>query len=382
MGVRLLHLADLHLGWEPRFLPPEKAEAWRRERDGLLDLADEVVHRERVNLVVIAGDLFEDYRPPPALVERVLVILRRWEAAGVHVVTVPGNHDEITYRDSVYRVKGSLWPGLLVRSPLPAHAGNLEVAGRPVHVYGLAFTGGETPGRLDSFPPAGGEGLHLAVFHGSLDWEGGDRSPVLSGRGLAAAGYHYVALGHLHVHRVQRLGGTTAAYAGAVAGKGFDDPGEGMWTLVDLEEGSPPRVRRLPAPCRPVRVLRLDTGPFRSADELAETLAGLAEGEAIVRFRLEGVPGGRWDTEAVAEAMGRRFFHAELEDATEGVSEAVLASLEKEETVAGAFVRRLLARAAQASDEAERDRCRRALLVGLAALGLGRDHPQEGLGWR
>ncbi|WP_324667949.1 hypothetical protein [Geochorda subterranea] len=43
---------------------------------------------------------------------------RRLEAAGVRVVTVPGNHDEITCADSVYRERASEWPGLLVQSPV------------------------------------------------------------------------------------------------------------------------------------------------------------------------------------------------------------------------------------------------------------------------
>ncbi len=55
-------------------------------------------------MVIIAGDLFETHKPEPALVEEVVAQLERLERAGVAVVTVPGNHDEITYADSVYRV--------------------------------------------------------------------------------------------------------------------------------------------------------------------------------------------------------------------------------------------------------------------------------------
>lgn len=376
MTMRALHLADLHLGWEPRFLPAEKAEVWRRERDGLLDLADRVVRREGVNLVLVAGDLFDHHRPPPALAERVVGTLARWEAAGVRVVTAPGNHDEITYRESVYRERASSWPGVLVREPVPHRAAVLEVGGTRVHVYGFAFTGGRTPGRVEAFPREAEEGLHIAVLHGALDWEEG-RSPCLAGRGLAAAGYHYAALGHLHAHRVRRLGRTTAVYPGAVAGTDFSDPGEGSWTLVDLD-GDGAAVRRLPARVRPLRVLAVDGGLYGEAGEMAAALERMAEEEAMVLFRVGGVCRFDWDGEAMAEVLGRRYFHVRVEDGTETVSDEAVSSLAREDTVAGTFVRRLLARMGAAGDEAERARARRALMLGLAALGFGRGGREGG----
>jgi DNA repair protein SbcD/Mre11 len=99
----VLHLADLHLGWTPRGLPSEMAASVRRRRDALLGQAVDVALAERVDLVVIAGDLFESYRPEPALVDDALAQLRRLTAAGIALVTVPGNHDELTYARSVYR---------------------------------------------------------------------------------------------------------------------------------------------------------------------------------------------------------------------------------------------------------------------------------------
>ncbi len=379
MTVRVLHLADLHLGWEPRFLPTEKAKVWRRERDGLLDLADDVVRREGVHLVLIAGDLFDDHRPPAALAERVAGTLARWEAAGVRVVTAPGNHDEITHRDSVYRERAASWPGVLVREALPHRAAVVEAGGARVHVYGFAFTGGRTPARLEEFPRAGDDGLHVGIFHGALDWDGG-RTPCLVAKGLAASGYHYVALGHLHSHQVRVWGRTTAVYAGAVAGTDFSDPGEGMWTLVELDRDGA-AVRRIQAGVRPLRVVEVNAGLYRQVGEMAEAMASMAEEEALVLFRVGGVCSFAWEGEAVAEILRRRYFHVRVEDRTEAVADAAVAALAREPTVAGTFARRLLLRMEAAGDEGERARARRALMLGLAALGFGRGG-REGAGAR
>ncbi len=99
-----------------------------------------------------------------------------------------------------------------------------------MHVYGLAYTGGLTAdaaAHCTNFRGWIGDGVHLAVFHGSLDWDAGDRSLPLMSAALAAAGYDYVALGHIHRPGEKKVGPGLAVYPGMVEGKGFSDPGVG-----------------------------------------------------------------------------------------------------------------------------------------------------------
>ncbi|WPD19790.1 DNA repair exonuclease [Thermaerobacter composti] len=370
---RILHLADLHLGWEPAFMPPARAAERRQRRDRLLERAvDYALDPEhRVALVVIAGDLFETHRPEAALVTAVVGQLRRLEAAGIPVVTVPGNHDEITYHDSVYRLYGSSWPGVLVRNALPDRVATLTVAGTPVHLYGLAYTGGITPAGvpLADFPRADEPGLHVAVFHGTLGRWGGDRSLPLDREGLRRAGYDYVALGHIHQAHEEWLGPTLAAYAGAVEGKGFDDPGTGAWTLVEVEPGrGVVGLRREPVEVQPVVTVTVDAGRFPSVERLRSHLEDVAPPDAILRVRLEGVPAFPVDAEALAVALGHRFFHLEIEDATDPVSPEQLAAWAAEPTILGLFVKRLLGEIDAAADPRRRQVAERALRVGVRAL--------------
>ena len=177
--------------------------------------------------MIIAGDLFETHRPGPELVETVLRELRRLEQANIPVLTVPGNHDEITYHDSVYRQRRNDWPGFLVTNPLPEKVTSLHLEDTPFHFYALAYTGGLTKATelLREFPPAADSGVHVGVFHASLDWEAGERSMPVSSQGLAAAGYDYVALGHIHRYQEKTVKQTLMLYPGAVEGKTFADPG-------------------------------------------------------------------------------------------------------------------------------------------------------------
>lgn len=370
--MRFLHLADLHLGWVPGFLPPELAADFQRRRDGLLDQAAELALAagSGIEMVVIAGDLFETHRPDAALVERVLRTLARLEAAGVRVVTVPGNHDEITYHDSVYRQRAAHWPGLLVQNPHPAPVGVAELAGGPVHLYSLAYTGGIT-GRPNAFPAARGEGLHLAVFHGSLDWDTGERSLPLSSAVLAAAGYGYVALGHIHRPETVRVGRGLAVYPGAVAGKGFSDPGTGAFTVADLTE-SGATLREVAATGLPeFETLTLDAGAFSGAEELLQVLRSKGSTDLCLQVHLTGSLGFELDPDRLAAALAADFYYLEILDDTDSVSPELLRQWAGEVTLRGQFVRRLEAALAGAGSERERQVLQRALRFGLAALKGG-----------
>lgn len=378
---RLLHLADLHLGWAPRDLPPAVAEARRAVRDARLDEAVALAIDERVDAVLVVGDLFETFDPPAELASRTRATLGRLERAGIALVTVPGNHDELTYAASVYRREAERWPGLVVRSPMPAHVATLTLAGQHVHLHALAYVGGVTDESsvLAALPPRRPEGLHVFAAHGTLvhgdaaasGSAGGvrERSLPLPRDRLASAGYDYVALGHVHRPSEERLGGTVAVYPGCVGGKGFDDPGSRAWTLVELgPQGA--RVERRPHRPPYLRDLDLDVTPFDDHAALEAALLTLL-GDAtddVVRVRLAGAAAHELDLEALHAAGRERAAFLRLDDRSSDVSERLLEAWATSPTVRGAFVRRLRERIEATDDAAERRRLVRALRYGLDAM--------------
>ena len=372
---RLLHLADLHLGWSPRDLPEDRARLRRARRDALLRQAVDVALHEAVDAVVIAGDLFERHRPDPATLEAAIGELRRLTDAGVALVTVPGNHDELSYANSVYRTEADRWPGVLVTRPTFGPVVSLRLAGEDVHVAALAYVGGVTPAGapLDRFPRREAPGLALAVLHGTLVRPGargafaGERSLPIDAVALAAAGFDYVALGHLHVPSAHPGARGPAVYPGCVGGKGFDDVGARHWTVVDLDADGA-RVREVPARVQPLADVAVDVGGFEDAAALRAHVRDLGNPEALVRVRLTGAIAFDVAADALRASAADAFFHLEVEDATTRVAPELLEAWAARPTVTGAFVRRLRERLAAAEDENERAMIVRALRYGVHAL--------------
>jgi len=374
--IRFLHLSDLHLGWRPSFMEPDLARQIQQERDEVLARAVEyALSPDRgVDLVLIAGDLFETHRPGPELVEYAINQLRRCTAAGKLVVTVPGNHDEFTYRDSVYREAKDRWPGFLVTNPMPELVLEEKIKGCSLYVYSLAYVGGLTRAEpaLKDFPKEDREGFHLGIFHGSYDWEGGERSLPLDPEGLSRAGYDYVALGHFHRFRVMETGRGMAVYPGLAAGKGFHDPGTGELVLGEWEPGAGVKLTKLPVPAPRFTVRELDAGQAEDASALAELIAAAGDPGALMRIELQGMVAFPVDCRYLEERTRHHFRHLELVDNTYFLSTAQLEQWSQENTITGFFLRRMKERLQQATSEEEKRLLHRALARGILALQGGK----------
>ncbi len=366
--IRFLHLSDLHLGWSPSFLESEKRITRRQERDALLRRAVDYALQEMVNFVLITGDLFETHAPDGGTARRAAEQLGRLEAGGIRVMTVPGNHDEISYHNCIYRKEAESWPGYLVTNPMPAHCLSFEVCGTPVHLYSMAYTGGITDVKaLSQLPRLSEEGVHIGAFHGSLDRDAGERSLPLSSRALEEAGYHYTALGHIHQHQVRSVGTGLTCYAGMVEHKSLSEPGVGHLTLVSVRDGEV-NLEKPPVAVREHRWETVDVSPLQDEDELIFRCLELADPEALVGVKLTGAAPFSVSPGQLQDALDDRFFHLRVDDGSSFVDGGLVSRYEKELTVRGQFARDMIAEISDAEGDREKKVLSMALSLGLSAF--------------
>jgi len=133
--MRLLHTSDWHLGrsFHGTSLLEEQAEAL----DRIVDLAREAA----VDLVVIAGDLYDRAIPPAEAVSLFNDTLARLRRSGIAVVAIAGNHDShvrVSVYDQLLTDLGVTIRGAVTRAAEPVLVEPAD-GGAPVAVYPMPY---------------------------------------------------------------------------------------------------------------------------------------------------------------------------------------------------------------------------------------------------
>jgi DNA repair protein SbcD/Mre11 len=320
--MRFLHLADVHLD---TLFAGRSEDIRRRLRDAsreALRRGFERARRERVDAVLVAGDLLDGTRLSLATERFLGSEVAALAEAGIPLVYATGNHDPGTLFGAGSGTHGRL-PWLdrvhLLDGPEPRTI--------PVHreerLVGTVTGAGHAADREErdlsrSLRPPGGSGVPaVALLHTQVGGAGGqeshDRYAPSDLAFLRAAGFDYWALGHIHLRQVlETFPGIH--YPGNVQGRSPREQGAKGGLLVNLPEpGTPPRVTFL------------DLAPIRWETIIAADLHDSVHVEALVRRIVErwerartpdpGLPGTEWMIRV--ELQGPCPLHGLLRDAEE-----------------------------------------------------------------
>lgn len=301
MGLKLLHSADWHLDSPFAQFSEEQRKLLRDAQLSIPEKIAEVCRREKCDLVLLAGDLF-DGTPSRETVDTAKAAMAR---CGVPVFISPGNHD--------FCAPGSPW--LEEQWPDNVHifTSGLEsvvIENLNCRVWGGAFQSMDCPGLLENFRAEGAEPYAVAVLHGDPSQTNSPYNPVTAAQ-VRDSGLDYLALGHIHKAGSFRAGSTLCGWPGCPMGRGWDETGDKGVYLVDLE----PDAAR-------VRSISLGLPRFleQTADIAGDAKAALdavlppAESRDFYRITLKGQ--GYADTEALLEAFSH-IPNLELIDRTE-----------------------------------------------------------------
>lgn len=291
--MRLLHTSDWHVG---RTFHGRDLLA---DQEIVLGAIAELVEVERVDVVVVSGDLYDRAVPSAEAVATCTRALSRIRAAGAELVIISGNHDSaqrlgafaefaaaggLHLRTSVAELDRPVLLcdeygpvacyGIPYLEPDPAR----HALGRP-ELRGHAGVLGEAANRIRADLAARGPGVRSVVLAHAFVTGG---APSDSERTIAVGGiedvpaavfdgFDYVALGHLH-------GAQTLAehlrYAGSPIAYSFSEAAQhkSVW-LADLDATGLAGVRRLELPV-PRRLATL-------RGELADLLADPANERVV-----------------------------------------------------------------------------------------------------
>jgi len=204
--VTIVHSSDLHLGTDDSFSDRDRLANLPKVLDAALSVEADVV--------LLAGDSFDNHRQPVELLERAAQILGEY---GKPVVILPGNHDPLT-PDSVYR-RGGLGEVSNV-SILGLNAGSAVLFPEfDLEIWGHAHFDYTDMAPLANPHPRTTR-WQLAAAHGHYVDEARDPNRMIGSwlihrEELLATGADYVALGHWNQSTPVGNGNVNAHYSGS-----------------------------------------------------------------------------------------------------------------------------------------------------------------------
>ena len=357
--LRIIHTADVHLGARHDDLGEQAAAQRERQFTAFIASVD-LALAQRVDLFLIAGDLFDSNVQPRRSVERVAGQLRRLAGAKIRCVIIPGTHD-VYDRSSIYRaydlkaLAGSTPDDDLV-TVLTPDLPSVHLAACEVIVHGPVFATKRAPHsplrdlHAGSGTPPGT--WRVGMIHGSIAIPGKtDRDEVvITADEIGASGLDYLALGHWHSSQRGRAGAVAYAYAGAPEAVALDQDRAGKVLLVELEESAGKRMVRIEE--HPVGATRfekrdLDAAAIASQPALIEQLSRDKDPDLVLDVRIVGVRQDELDldVEEMEKALAPCFLKVRVRDVSlPALTEGTLPSAD---TIAGAFIRDLEARIAE-----------------------------------
>ena len=357
--LRLLQTSDLHLGARNIDLG-EAAASLRDRRFAAFERSLGLAVSEKVDLILIVGDLFDTNAVTRGLVTRVATALGTAGRAGIRTVILPGDHDRHE-PSSVYRafdlaaLAGT--PGLVtILDPNPGNARDTAI-----NDLSLILTA-----RFPA-PNLPDDRWRIGLVHRSVRPRDDE---------IAGAGVDYLAVGGPH----EAASGSAADVAWGASGSpdpvdvGRDRGGEIL--IVRLEEHGERRsvaIERQRVGTTRYEALSLDLASFADDRALGSAIAARADGGAgadlILDVRLTGAwPDGlEADPEALQAGLRAQFLGLRIRNEGSPVQSA--APLPPAETVGGAFIRDLEARiATPVEGDPPPDELREALRLGRRLL--------------
>lgn len=274
--MRFLHTADWHVGKQLRHL--------KRDAEYVAVLAEmlDIARRERVDCLLVAGDIFDSALPPPEAERIVFDFFRELAGARIPAVVIGGNHDHPRRLNAFARLLELVNVHMLGD---PVHAGEggvVEIASRDgsetAVIAALPWVSERKVRDFDSLLAEGrhreeyAEGVSRMIDHlckrfrsdtvnvllahvmldgaltggedaGERPLHIGDSYGIRPQRLPAEA--HYIALGHLH--RAQAIIPGRAFYAGSPLQLDFGEAGQRKSvSLVDASPGRKAHVETIP----------------------------------------------------------------------------------------------------------------------------------------
>ncbi|MBD3382418.1 MAG: hypothetical protein GF404_09495 [candidate division Zixibacteria bacterium] len=370
--AKILHTADIHLGIKLSGLGKSGDKVRAALKDSISKLV-EIALEQKVDAVVIAGDLFDSNRISKPLFDFAMREISRLE--DVPVVLIPGTHDCLEEQSVYVTMEEAECPKNLFIFDHP-DKNKLEFPERGLTFYcnvNTSRTSSESP--LADLKPDETPGTHIAIAHGSVQIPGKSSPkdwPIKLDE-IENSGFDYVALGHWHSYfRLPTLK-VPAVYSGTPEPMSFKHQDAGWASLVEFEPDKV-EIEKVKLGKLEWNTIELPCTSFKYTLELEREISKHISENRLLKVLLNGVfpSDGYIDFDRLHEHMADRFLYLEVVNRTETVPSDMLKLNLPETTILGQYIHLVSEKIAHEEDEYESELLNDSMKLGYALLS-GKD---------
>jgi len=347
-NMKFIHCADIHLGSPLDGIHPEEK---RKERQAELRASFERIasyaEENGVTAVIISGDLFDGNRPYKK--DKTFFYSCVEAHPNVDFLYLKGNHDSLeSYTEEIPNLK------TFSKEWQTYEYGDVKISG-------IELDKDNCLSLYRTFPRK--NGINIAVMHGMLCDDASEQN--LDRRKLCDLGIDYLALGHVHYFKEEKLGSGVAVYSGCPEGRGYDETGKKGFILLDVNADGI-KYEFVPFAKREVVLFEPDISECKDIYSVFSKVSNEcgAKSTDMIRVELHGTVG--FDTTDICSELEKllefKHFGISVKNKTTIKYDAV--DFENDISVKGEFVRGIMAN--EEIDETEKFRI---ISIGLRALG-------------
>ena len=318
--IRLLHTADVHLG--AKFLKDDAVgDKGPTQREQIKASFKELISQaiaEDVDIVLIAGDLFDSNQQPQSNIDLVVEQFGLLAANNIPICLIPGTHDCFdsgsTYRKVNFRER---CPNLTLF--LDEGWNYTEFSALGLTVYGRPnFSNRSYKSPLEGLRRLTESQYHIAMAHGSLSIPGviAEDDYVFTTNQIQNSQMQYVALGHWHRPYACSDKGVIAWYSGPPEIISTDQKQPGSVLIVTILDSGEVKVEPTQIGVRCCDEFEIDLSDVESLPELKNKITEGANPNLIRRVILKGLRNEdmRPSLEELEAELSDSFFHLRITD--------------------------------------------------------------------
>ncbi len=344
----MIHTGDLHLGAEYKSFHEKSGELQEEAYNAFKKLIHYTIDPyNEIDILIIAGDLFDNPKPDFPLVEKVKELLIKVTSKDIKVYLLPGNHDSYSYKNSIYRTFE--FPGVLVKNSGFTCIDEINIKGQDVFIYsGLYELNNPNKRILKDFQITERSGTHIGILHGSLELREiniPDRELPFSYEEFTYSKLNYLALGHYHSYKEKSKNKDyKCAYSGSLVPRTIDEYGLKYSLCVEIQQDNTVIIEKFSFSKIRVekRIINMMKEDISNIDDLINLLKRGKDIYLILDLYLEDVVDFAIDEKRLIEVLQDHYFYIRINNEVKFIKSSLVNQLSEEETIRGLFFRKLL----------------------------------------